>query len=127
MSIGFHYSFPSVYFWITASRFSLLEFKTLLTITTYYYDVDFMSLKLSCIRQSNEFRQSHIPSRFIFAFLFRKHMQMKVSRAAVAAATTVGTTMAMVVCDDLLFSAKWDISKIMNSKILPTNKSTTTN
>jgi len=33
-------------------------------------------------------------------------MQMKVSRAAVAAATTVGTTMAMVVCDDLLFSAK---------------------
>jgi len=58
------------------------------------------------LRQSNEFRQSHIPSRFIFAFLFLKHIQMKISRAAAATTTTVGTTMVMVVCDDLLFSVK---------------------
>jgi len=32
-------------------------------------------------------------------------MQTKISRAA-ATTTTVGTTMATVVCDDLLFSAK---------------------
>jgi hypothetical protein len=51
---------------------------------------------------------------------------MKVSRAATTT-TTVGTTMAMVVCDDLFFSAKRDISKIKNSEIIPTNKSTTTN
>jgi hypothetical protein len=63
-----------------------------------------------------------IPSRFIVAaFLFLKHMQMKISRAATT--TTVGTTMVMVVGDDLLFSAKREISKIKNSKIIPTNMS----